>query len=153
MFPAKSSVVLDRQLKVQKLTIPYQITGASVSTSVAQISDEPAILGIKSMSVDGWTTLLESGETASADITLSNSVGNYALLVKVSESVGKICKAEVTDRLTGVRALAYINSTNDPLSSGGGSMIVNVDSADDLTSQGTVYSKVLVIEYVAADGN
>jgi hypothetical protein len=66
-YEAKDSLVRDRQLKVQEVCIPLAITGNATPASVSVVSDEPAIMFIRTEGVDGITEAsgaLDAGQTA-----------------------------------------------------------------------------------------
>lgn len=100
MYLSKDSLVQERQLKVQRLVIPFKIVGNASAASVAITCDEPAILFLKTEGNDQITGALDSGDTATYVVSPSDADGTFNVLVKVREQVQKVCSYRCVRRST-----------------------------------------------------
>ena len=92
-FPAKDSLVLGRQLKVQRLVIPFSIVGHATASAVSISKDEPALLFIKTEGVDQITAVVDGSPT----LTSANDANCiFNILVNVGESIAKVMHANVS---------------------------------------------------------
>lgn len=126
-FQAKDAGVLERQLKVQKLSIPFTLTSNATPASVVTANDEPSILFIQTQGVNNITAALAAGETATYTSTPNDANGILNLFIRTNEAVGKICKATFVSRITGVSQPAFLGSASG-LSSAGNIMLA-IDSS------------------------
>jgi hypothetical protein len=95
-YQSRDSQVLARQLKVQRLVIPFKIVGNATASAVAISRDEPSLLFLKTGGVDQITPALSSTDTAPTIAqTPSDSSGTFNLLVKINEPVAKVMGARV----------------------------------------------------------
>ncbi len=100
-FQAKNDQVLQRQLKVQKLVIPFTVTANATPASVVLRNDEPSVLFLKSEGVD-QITAAQGSETATFSVSPNDANGIMNMFVKIdSDDCEKVCRAEVTDRVNG----------------------------------------------------
>jgi hypothetical protein len=152
-FRANDSLVLDRQLKVQKVSIPFTVTANATPASKAQSTDEPAVLFLRTEGVDGITTTsgaLSSGEVMPGSlVSLSDASGNFIALCKVREPLAKIISVNLVGRgATAInkscQVLALTTGTG-----GGQSAVCNVRSGVNLAT--TDLDAVLEISYVVDD--
>lgn len=150
---AKEAQVLGRQLKVQKLVIPFTILGHATPASKVFTCDEPSVLFFQTEGLDRTTYAtyngLASGETVSWDQTADDSDGKINLLVKVGEVIEKICYAYVIFRKTGVIQPVYVNASGDSLSLNDDKMALSCDTSVDISTGNTI-DACLVVEYVVA---
>lgn len=109
-FDAKNSIVLDRQLEVQKLSIPLVIVGNATAASVSLRDDEPAVLFLASAAVDQITPALSVGETATYSAAAVDATGVFHLLVRIQEPVLKVVRATVVSRTDGTSKPCYLGS-------------------------------------------
>lgn len=135
-FDAKSPLVRDRQLKAQKLVIPFAITGNATPASVVLRSDEPSVLFLRSQGVDQITSAagaLDSGETATYSVAANDANGIFNLLVKVSEPIKKVLGALVIGRTDGVTQPCKLGDA-DGVSGNGDKIMLTCDSTIDLSA-------------------
>lgn len=154
-FQAKDNQVLTRQLKVQRLSIPFTVTGGNgTPANVSFVPDEPSLLGFKSASVNTTTALLATGETAPT-YTTTDASGVFGALVVINETVTKVVNAQIYDVLA--NTVCYANATATPTGgitagTGGGQKIaLQCKIATDLTSSST-FTGCLVVEYITTIG-
>lgn len=151
-FQSKNSLVLGRQLKVQRLVIPFTITANATPASVVLGSDEPAVLFIRSEGVDQITTAsgaLASGEVATYTTAPVDATGIINLLVKLRpDDIGlKVCRASAVSRVTGVSQPVMLGDA-DGLSSLG-NLMLTMDSTVNFAT--TNFDGCLEVEYVVAE--
>lgn len=146
-FQSKDSLVHGRQLKVQRLVIPFTITAHATPGSVALRSDEPSILFLKSEGVDQISDALADSETATYTVSPVDADGKLNMLVKVGEVVSKVCRADVTDRVNGGSQPCKLGDS-DGLSSEGNIMLTMDSSVDHST---TNFDGCLEVEYVVSE--
>jgi hypothetical protein len=152
-FQSKNSLVLGRQLKVQRLVIPFTVTGNATPASVVLRSDEPGILFLRSEGVDQITTAsgaLASGETATYSTAADDSDGIMNLFVKLqSEDVCvKVLRASVVSRTNGVQHPTMLGDA-DGISSAGNIMLT-LDSTINFSAPANLDGCVEV-EYIVAE--
>lgn len=145
-FEAKKSQVRGRQLKVQRLVIPFKITANATPASKVITSDEPSLLFLKVEGIDQITEAsgaLASGETLPSLASATDSTGVFNLLVKIDEEVEKVCLVRVTGRDgTQLSKQGQILAS----SSGGKTIVCNLTSGVNLASASL--DGVLEVEYV-----
>lgn len=146
-FQSKDSNVRGRQLKVQKLSIPFTITAHATSTSVVLLNDEPSICFLQSEGIDQITAALADGETATYTVAADDSDGKLNILLKVGEVVSKVVSARVASRATGVSQPCYLGDANGISSEG--NIMLSVDSTVDHST--TNFDGSLEVEYVIAE--
>lgn len=99
-YYASSSQAMGRQLKTQRLVIPFQIVGHATPASKTRAVDEPSVLFLKLEGIDDVTGALASGETITFTDAASDASGIFNCLVKTGRSVDKVCRATVYRRST-----------------------------------------------------
>lgn len=149
-FQAKDPLVLGRQLKIQRLVLPLTITGGNgTPANVAIVCDDPALVGIKTASVDQVTALLAVGETLPT-YTTTDASGIFGALVVVNEPLAKVLSALIVDLKA--NSVCYANVTATPAGgvtagTGGGSKIaLQCKIPTDLTSA-SVFNGSIIVEY------
>jgi hypothetical protein len=111
-FQAKNELVLNRQLKVQHLAVPFKVVGSATSTSVVLSCDEGGFVFMRSAGVDQITGALDSGENATYTTALSDSGGILQVLVKLRQDYPtKVCRANAKNRITGADYPGYLGSS------------------------------------------
>lgn len=152
MYDAKNELVEDRQLKVQRLSIPLTIVGNAVAANVVCRNDEPAILFLQTDGVDQITPALASGETATYTVATSDATGVFRALVKIQEPIGKVVAAYACRRDAFEVVPARLGSASGITtgSAGGKSIMLAVDCALALNA-GNTLDACLMIEYVVAE--
>lgn len=147
-YNATNELVQNRQLKVQRLVIPFAITGNATPASVVLASDEPAILFLKSQGVDQITDALDSDDGTPTLASATDLTGIFNIMVKVGESIAKVQHAEVITR-TGTAALVVCSlADTDGITAAGDKIVLNCDTAVDLSAANL--DACLVLEYVIA---
>lgn len=146
-YNAKNELQFNRQLKVQRLSIPFVIVGNATSASVSVSSDEPSILYIKTQGVDNITPNLDSGETASYTSSPNDSTGVFNMLVRIQEPVQKVVSIRVADRLRGTSSPAYLGKAEPSVSSTGSDIMISCTSDVALNAANTL-NACLEVEYI-----
>lgn len=147
-FEAKNSQVFGRQLKVQRLVIPFTVTANATPASVVLRNDEPSVLFIKSEGVDQITGALASGETATYTVSPNDVNGIINLYVKIDgDDCLQVCRANVTDRVNGGSQPCKLGDA-DGISSVGNIMLT-MDATVNLAT--TNFDACLDVEYVVAE--
>ncbi len=152
-FQAKDPIVLDRELKVQKVSIPFTITHSATPGSKVIVADEPSILFLDTEGLNQITIAagaLQTGEVLPSLATPTDSTGAFAALLLIREPLSKVVYARLTGRgATSIslscEVLAFTTGTG-----GGQSAVVNVRSGINLST--TDLNAVLELEYIVADG-
>ncbi len=148
-FQSKNSLVQGRQLKVQRLVIPFTVTASATPSAVVLASDEPAVLFLKSEGVDQITAALAAGETATYSASPDDSDGILNILVKIQpeDSCSKVCRAAFTSRTTGVTQPVKLGDSDGKTSLG--NIMLTMDSSVDLST--TSADGCLEVEYIVAE--
>jgi hypothetical protein len=147
-FQAKNDQVLQRQLKVQRLVIPFTITANATPASVVIRNDEPSVLFIKSEGVDQITAALASGETATYSVSPNDANGIINIYVKIDgDDCDKVCRASVVSRTTGAAQPVKLGDA-DGISSVGNIMLT-MDSTVDFST--TNFDGCLEVEYIVSE--
>ena len=151
-YRSKQPTVLGRQLKVQKLSIPFTIVGSATAANVTISCDEPAVMFIKTEGNDQITAALASGETITYVSTPTDSTGIFTVLIKTGETVSKLvsarCKryhstvASSTEQLVGPGDADGLTSA--------GNIALNVDSDIALNAANTL-ACTMEVEYVVSE--
>ena len=155
-YDAKQSLVSDRQLKVQRLVVPFQVVGSATAADVALSNDEPSLVFLQSEGVDQITAALATDETATfTDATPTDSSGQLNVLIRIGEEVEKVCGAEIlnldADAFTAVSGMAANLGSSTGITTGdagGKSIMLSLDTGDSHAT-GT-HKRCLVVEYIVA---
>lgn len=156
-YEAKDSIVEGRQLKVQRLSIPFVITGNATAASVVIGCDEPAVLFLKTEGVDQITEASGCLDDAAEETALnfndaaSDASGIFNLCVKIKEPIGRYIVSHVTSRLDGVSHPCYIGDTteSDGQSANGDKLLLTCNSTINFTSADL--DADLEVEYVVSE--
>ncbi len=149
-YQSKNSLVQGRQLKVQRLVIPFTVTASATPSAVVLHTDEPNILFLQSEGVNQITGAKASGETATyTSTTPDDSDGLMNLFVKIQpeDVCVKVMQAKITNRITGTLSPCFLGDA-DGISSLGNIMLA-MDSATDLST--TNLDACLEVEYIVAE--
>lgn len=154
-YYAKNPIQMDRQLKVQKLSIPFVIVGSATSGSVSVSSDEPALLKIQTAGNNQISGSVPSGETATYSQSPSDSAGRFNLLVLIQEPVNKIVSCKALDLVLGTVQPCVRGSTSGVTSpatgnSVGTAIMLTITATQALNAANTV-DACLELEYVVND--
>lgn len=151
-FYSKNSTVQDRQLKVQRLCIPFTVTASATSANVVLTSDETSIMFMQTTGNDQITAQDSAAEAAYAG-TLSDSSGNFRILLVLGEKALKICRAVITSRTDGTAKACYPDTGGSPAGvAASGNVMLYAPTGVNFTT--TSLDACLVVEYqVVGTGN
>ncbi len=150
-YVPQDSLVQLRNLKVERLVIPFSIVGSATSTSVVATSDEPGFVFFATQGVDGITGALSANETATFGDSPDDGTGVFNVLIKLGEPVGKLCSARMSARnsLT-AQAVKLGSSTGITTGTGGGkSLMLTCDTTVDLHGANTL-TGVIEVDYAVS---
>lgn len=150
-YDPKQSEVLGRALKVQKLSIPFTITGDATAADVLLRSDEPAVMFQASEGVDQITAALLDDETATFTVAPDDSDGKSNVLLRIGEQVEKVVSMYCANRVSGAAIVAKLGSASGITEGDGGgtAIMISLDSAVDYTAADE--DACLEVEYVVAE--
>ena len=147
-YQAKDSNVSQRQLKVQRLVIPFTLTHNATPASVVTHNDEPSFCFFATEGVDNITGALASGETATYTNSPDDSDGKMNIFIRLgSDSADKVCQAHFTSRTTGVSQPCFLGDA-DGISSAGNIML-SIDSSVDFSA--TDVDGCIDVEYTVSE--
>lgn len=148
-YNAKNSQQFNRQLKVQKMSIPFVVVGNATAASVSFSNDEPSMLFFASASVDQITGALATSETATYTTSASDANGIFQVLLKVLEPVQKIVSCKAFDRVIGDVEKVYLGSaTGITTGTGGGTSIMLICDATVALNAANTVNGTLEVEYI-----
>lgn len=144
-YESRNSLVKGRQLKVQRLVIPFTVTASATPSAVVLRDDEPSVLFLKSEGVDQITGALASGETATYSVSPNDANGIMNLFIKIQpeDSCLKVHQANVRDRVNGGSQPCKLGDA-DGISSAGNIMLTMDSSVNHTT---TNFDGCLEVEY------
>lgn len=154
-YDAKQSNVLARQLKVQRLSIPFLITANATPASKTVSVDEPSILFLNVEGISGITVAagaLTTAELAAITFaTATDSTGVFNALVKIDESLSKVCSAQIVSRAgaSDIVAATFPTGATSGITLLGNKIVLNLDSGRNFASANGDYC--LEVEYVVAE--
>lgn len=147
-FQSSDVQVLNRQLKVERLVIPFSIVGNSTSTSVVPSNDEPALMFIATEGVDQITGALASNETATYTTSANDTSGIFQVLVKINEPVAKVLCARFSLRDSNTaQSVKLGSSTGITTGTAGGNSIMLVCTSSVTAHSGSTANGCLEVEY------
>jgi hypothetical protein len=150
-YMSKNSLVQGRELKVQRLVIPFTIThSATPSAVVLNNNDEPNILFLQSEGVNQITGAKAAGETAtytSSGPTDVSGLMNLFVKIQPDDVCTKVCQAKITSRTTGVSQPCFLGSSTG-ISSAGNIMLAMDSSINNATTDSSL---CLEVEYTVAE--
>lgn len=144
-YDSKNSQVKGRQLKVQRLVIPFTITASATPSAVALSNDEPSLMFLQSEGVN-QITAGASGDTATfTDATPDDSDGELNIYIKIQpdDVCKKVLRARMVSRATGVSQPVKLGSASGI--STNGNIMLTLDSAVDHST--TNVDGCLEVEY------
>lgn len=147
-YQAKNDPQLSRQLKVQKMSIPFVIVGNATAASVVVSNDEPSIMFIRTAGVDQITAALATNETATYTVSPVDATGIFNILVRIQEPVDKVQSCKAFERVTGDVEKVFLGSASGVTtgSGGGQSIMLTCDVTVALNAANTV-NGTLELEY------
>jgi len=150
-FQAKDSLVLNKQLQVQELVLPFQIVGSATSASVVVTMDDPAILFIKTQGVDQITPALPGApEALPTYTTQSDSSGNFSVFIKLNETVSKVEGAWATSQAGTGEVKAYDLANTTGIDASKTCICLNGHTGVALNAANTI-NHCLVVKYITAE--
>jgi len=157
-YQAQNQNTLSRQLKVQELVIPLNVTANATPASKTQTTDEPSMLFINTEGITGISTTTGAFDTSAEANAITFASANdangiYNLLLRVGEQVGKVVHAEVHKNLvsgaTEVLTCSSPTGATRYVTSLGDKLVFNLDSAVNFAS--TNYDATLHVKYIVAE--
>jgi hypothetical protein len=155
-YEAKNEFVRGRQLKVQRLVLPFSITGHATPASKTIVRDDAGLLFINTEGISGITVAAGAMDTDAelAAITFTaadDSDGIINLCVRVGEDLDKVLLARLSKR----GANENVNGTfptgaTSGITSVGDKVVLNVDTATDFSAAATS-NWVLELEYQVSE--
>ena len=141
-YNARHDQAFSRQLRVQRLSIPFKIIGNATPASVSPSNDEPSVLFLKTASVDQITGALSENEVATYSVAPADATGIFNILVKIRESLEKVVGAMVVSRTDGVFHPCFLGSSSG-ITTGTGSesdmsIMLTCDSSVALNASNTL---------------
>lgn len=155
-YQAKQELQSRRQLKVQKMSIPFLITANATPASKVVTRDEPGILFLNVEGISGITVAAGAMDT-SAELsaitfaTATDSTGVFNACVRVGEQIAKVCSARITSRAgaSDVVAATFPTGATTGITSVGDKIVLNLDCGRDFSAANGDYC--LEVEYVLAE--
>lgn len=150
-YYSKDNILMQRQLKVQKLSVPFVIVGNATAANVSITCDEPSRVFFKTAGVDQITSNVPSGETATYSQSPSDSAGRFNVLILLEEPAGKIVSAKCLDLANGASQVTVRGSStgvSSPASgnSYGTALMLTITASQALNASNTV-DACIEIEY------
>ena len=147
-YYAKSSLAMDRQLKVQRLVIPLKVVHNATPASVSLQNDEPSVLFLQSQGVNQ----IDASDAAQfANTSPSDASGQLNLLVNVGESVAKVMRCALRGRFSGTDYAAHLDTGSTQGVSSNGNIMLSVSTSVNFST--TDLDACLDVEYSVSDGN
>lgn len=155
-YDAKNELVRARQLKVQKLSIPFFIDANATPASKTVTRDEPALLFLNVEGISG-ITLAAGAVDSAAELsaitfaTATDATGVFNALVRIGESLLKVCSAKIVSRAgaSDIVAATFPTGATSGITSVGDKIVLNFDAGRDFSSADGDYC--LEVEYVVAE--
>lgn len=154
MYQPKDAAVYNRQLKVQRLSIPFTVTHNATPASKVITVDEPSLVFFNFQGITQLSTAfgaIETGEILPSLASATDSTGVFNVLVKINEALIKVCSVSIEGRAgaTGVTNLCQILPFTTGSTNSGQSIIANVTSGVNFSS--TDLDACLKVEYVTVE--
>lgn len=144
-YASKDELVQGRQLKVQRLVIPFVITASATASAVVLSNDEPALLFLKTAGVDQITAVADGSPSFASP---SDAAGTFNILVKLNEVAAKVMHAEVIGRNASLNVNCTLANTTG-LTAAADKIVLNCTSGINETTTNT--NACLCVEYVIAE--
>lgn len=156
-FQAQTPLVLNRQLEVQRLSIPLFITANATPASKTVVVDEPGILFVNVQGITGISVAngaLASTETPPSLATATDSTGVINCEILVNEVLGKVMNCYLISRSLNASPLIIPGQILAFSTGAGVSGLVGADIFMNFTTGVNLASAnldaCLVVEYVVA---
>ena len=154
-FYAKGSIAQDRQLKVQRLVIPFKVTHSATAANVVLSNDEPDLLFMQSNGVNQITAKSAADAALFNTQSPTDSSGQLNMLVVLGggESALKVMHAIIVSRTDGTLKTVYPDIGGTPAGIGSdGAIMLYAPTGVNFTT--TDLDACLVVEYqVTGTGN
>lgn len=147
-YQAKNELVRARQLKTQRLSLPFAITYNATPASVAVVESDPAILGVKTEGINHTTALLASADTTPTFASCVDANGVFAALIVIGEQVTKVVSVLCVGRTNAEVINGTLTATPATGIVAGGALdkiCVNFDSGVNFAT--TSYAGTIIVEY------
>jgi hypothetical protein len=159
MYTPKNNDTMNRQLKVQRLVLPFVLTANATPASKTHTNDAPSLLHLKFEGTgQDYTTTGNGGFDTSAEATAvtfatsSDANGVFSALIRVGEQVSKVISCRCIRRgvATGENVqCTFPTGATSGITSLGDKIVVDFDSAVNFAT--TNYDAVIEVQYTVAD--
>lgn len=153
MYQPKDNQVYGRQLKVQRLSIPFKVTHHATAASKVIATDEPSLVFFNFASLTGISTgtgALETGETPPSFATATDSTGVFNVCIKTGEALVKAVNVSIHGRNSeAITNLSTILAFSTGSTNSGQSIFANVTSGINFST--TDLDAVLEVEYITQE--
>lgn len=155
MFQPKDGQVYSRQLKVQRLQIPFTVTANATASSKTYTVDEPSLVFFNFQGLTGITSgagAIDSiGETLPSLASATDSTGVFNVLVKINEPLVKVVSVGISGRqgATGITNLCQILAFTTGSVNAGQSIVANVTSGVNFST--TSLDATLTVDYITQE--
>lgn len=152
MFQPKDTQVYGRQLKVQRLSIPFTVTSNATPANKSYTVDEPALVFFNFQGLTGISSstgaIDSSGETLPTLATATDSTGVFNVLVKTGEQLAKVVDVKIHSRTgqSGITDYCQILAFTTGSSTSGQSIVANITSGVNFST--TSLDACLTVEYI-----
>lgn len=151
-YQAKDSGVLQRQLKVQTLVIPFTCSASATPSAKVVTNDEPSILFLNFQGNTGITQAngaLEAGETLPSLATATDSTGVINILALIHEPLVKVMRVTFAPRNGATGATGTVLAFTTGSTNSGQSVVANITTGVNLTT--TAIDACIVVEYITQE--
>lgn len=155
MYQPKDSQVYSRQLKVQRLSIPFTVTHNATPASKTSTVDEPGLLFFNFAGITGITSAAGAidsiGETLPTLATATDSTGVFNVLIKINEPLAKVCSISIKGRAgaSGITDFCQILAFTTGSVNAGQSIVANITSGVNFGT--TDLDACLQVEYITQE--
>lgn len=150
-FQSKNSGVQGRQLKVQRLVIPFTLTASATPSAVVLGCDEPNIMFLQSEGKDQITAAVtaDSDTATFTDTTPDDSDGELNIFIQIhpGDVCSKVLRARMVSRATGVSQPVKLGSSTGISTKG--NIMLTLDSGVDHST--TNVDGCIEVEYIVAE--
>ncbi len=157
-YDAKNEQVRSRQLKTQKLSLPFSVVGHATPGSKTIVVDDPSILFLQFEGKDGMTVALGAFDTAGelSALTLTtadDSDGKFNAVIRIGEALSKVLSAKAVLRgsatQTGIDG-EYVTGASAGITSGGDKIVLYFNTTAAFEVAATT-QWVIEVEYVVSE--
>lgn len=148
-FVSQDAIVQSRQLKVQRLVIPFKVTANATSANIGLANDESSRLFLQTKSVDNGIATQDSAANAAYNTlqaSLSDTSGQMNVLVVLKEKALKVMQAMIISRTDGTTKACYPDAGSTNGASAAGNLMLYAPTGVNFTT--TSLDACLIVEYV-----